>query len=32
MEANFVRASGQLRAKLPVFSEHAAGTIILIKK
>ncbi len=31
-EANFVRASGQLRAKPPVFCQHAARTIIKIKK
>ncbi len=30
-EANFVRASGQLRAKPPVFCKHAARTIIWIK-
>jgi hypothetical protein len=32
MEANFARASGQLRAKPPVFGKHAARTIIWIKK
>ena len=30
--ANFARASGQLRAKPPVFYKHAARTIIWIKK
>ncbi len=31
-EANFARASGQLRAKPPVFCKHPARTIILNKK
>ncbi len=31
-EANFARASGQLRAKSPLFCKHAAKTIFWIKK